>query len=85
MYCLRDPSLVVCCGGGGSVAQNTDMGGKRLQFGRKLHEKILSTGAKICTTSCQMCLAQLNDLQEHYKMPVQMKTVMELVMASMDE
>lgn len=80
-----DPRHTICCGGGGNVVQNTEMGVKRLEHARAIHEKILATGAKICTTSCQACLTQLNDLKAHYKMPVEMKTVMELVMASVEE
>lgn len=75
----------LCCGGGGSVAQNTEMGQKRLEFARAIQEEILQSGANIVATSCQMCLAQLNDMQEHYDMPVKMKSVMELVMDSLAE
>jgi Fe-S oxidoreductase len=73
----------ICCGGGGGVAQNTDMGQKRLEFGRAKRDQILASGAKIVTTSCQMCLAQLNDIQIHYELPVKTRTVMELVMESL--
>jgi Fe-S oxidoreductase len=80
-----DPRLAICCGGGGNVVQNTEMGVKRLEHARAIHEKILATQAQICATSCQACLTQLKDLQAHYNMPTQMKTVMELVMASVEE
>jgi len=73
----------LCCGGGGSVAQNTDMGQKRLENARGKRDQIMATGAKIVTTSCQMCLAQLNDIQIHYNLPVKTQTVMELVIESL--
>ncbi len=75
----------VCCGGGGSVAQNTEMGQKRLAFGKAKSDQITATEATLVTTSCQMCLAQLVDIQAHYKLPVTNRTVIELVMDSLEE
>jgi Fe-S oxidoreductase len=75
----------ICCGGGGSVAQNTDMGQKRLEFGKAKADQIKATGATMVSTSCQMCHAQLSDIQAHYELPVQNKTVIELVMESLEE
>jgi len=75
----------LCCGGGGSVAQNTDMGQKRLDFGRAKRDQIVASGAQIVSTSCQMCLAQLSDLQAHYQLPVKTKSVIELVVESLAE
>jgi len=74
-----------CCGGGGSVAQNTELGQKKLEFGRAKRDQMVATGATVVATSCQACLAQLNDIQIHYELPVKTKTVMELVMESLAE
>ncbi len=74
----------ICCGGGGSVGQNTDMGRKRLEHARMKHDQIMKTGATIVTTSCQNCLSQLNDLQSRYKMPVKVKSVVELLVEAME-
>jgi len=74
----------VCCGGGGSVGQNTDMGRKRLEHARMKRDQILRAGATIVTTSCQNCLSQLQDLQSRYAMPVEVKSVMELLVQAMD-
>jgi Fe-S oxidoreductase len=74
----------ICCGGGGSVGQNTDMGKKRLEHALKKHDQIMRTGATIVSTSCQNCLSQLNDLQSRYDMPVEIKSVMELVVQAME-
>jgi Fe-S oxidoreductase len=75
----------VCCGGGGGVLRNEDMGQKRLEFGRSKRDQILATGANIVSTTCQSCLAQLSDLQAHYDLPVKTKTVIELVVESLEE
>jgi Fe-S oxidoreductase len=77
--------LALCCAGGGSVAQNTDMGQKRLAFAKGKRDQIVATGATMVTSSCQMCLAQLSDIQAHYDLPVQVKSVMELVIESLEE
>ena len=73
----------LCCGGGGSVAQNTDMGKKRLENARPKRDQILETGAKVVATACQACLTQLNDIKVHYNMPVTVKSVLELVVESL--
>jgi Fe-S oxidoreductase len=74
----------ICCAGGGSVAQNTDMGKRRLECAKAKRDQIVATGATMVTTSCQMCLAQLADIQAHYNLPVQTKTVMELVVEAIE-
>ncbi len=74
----------ICCGGGGSVGQNTDMGKKRLEHARMKHDQIMNTGADIIATSCQNCLSQLGDLQARYNMPLQVKSVIELLVEAME-
>jgi Fe-S oxidoreductase len=74
----------ICCGGGGSVGQNTDMGKKRLEHARLKRDQILRSEATIVTTSCQNCLSQLQDLQARYSMPVEVKSVIELVVEAME-
>lgn len=75
----------LCCGGGGSVAQNADMGSKRLEHAEKKRDQILATGADILTTCCQNCLSQLEDLKSRYNMPIQVKSVIELLVESMEQ
>ncbi len=74
----------ICCGGGGSVSQNSDMGSKRLEHAMWKRDQILRTGADILTTSCQNCLTQLGDMQSRYNMPVEIKSVMELVVEAIE-
>lgn len=74
----------LCCCGGGSVVQNTDLGKKRLEHARGKRDQILRTGATILATCCQNCLSQLNDLQSRYDMPLEVKSVIELVVESIE-
>jgi Fe-S oxidoreductase len=74
----------ICCGGGGSVGQNTDMGRKRLEHAHMKRDQIMKTGATIITTSCQNCLSQLTDLQARYDMPLEVKSVIELMVEAME-
>jgi Fe-S oxidoreductase len=69
----------LCCGGGGLVNQNTDMGAMRMKVPVHKREVILETQAEILATACQACQAQLIDLQEKHEMPLEVKSVMQLV------
>jgi Fe-S oxidoreductase len=75
----------MCCGGGGSVGQNTRMGQKKLEHAIAKRDQIIRSGANIIATSCQNCLSQLGDLQSRYDMPVEVKSVIELVVESIEE
>jgi len=74
----------ICCGGGGSVGQNADMGTKRLEHAKRKRDQIMNTGAQILATCCQNCLSQLTDLRDRYAMPVEVKSVIELLVESME-
>ncbi|MEW6349049.1 MAG: (Fe-S)-binding protein [Thermodesulfobacteriota bacterium] len=74
----------ICCGGGGSVGQNTDMGQKKIEHARNKADQILRTKATILSTSCQNCLSQLGDLQSRYNMPLDVKSVIELMVQAME-
>ncbi len=74
----------ICCGGGGSVKQNPQMGTKRLEHARAKRDQILKTGAEVVVTSCQSCLSQLTDLQERYEMPVKVKSLIEFLVEAIE-
>ncbi len=74
----------ICCGGGGSVAQNTEMGSKRLEHAEAKRDQILASGASIVTSSCQNCMSQIQDLKDRYNMPVEIKSLIELVVEAME-
>lgn len=74
----------ICCGGGGSVGQNSNMGKKKLEHARMKHDQILRTGAGILSTCCQNCLSQLGDLQSRYEMPLEVKSVIQLLVEAIE-
>lgn len=75
----------LCCGGGGGTAQNSDMGKKRLENAKGKRDQIVATGADVVSSSCQACLAQLGDMKVYYDLPVEIKSVIELVVESLKQ
>lgn len=74
----------LCCGGGGSVIQNPTFGQKRFEHAKLKRDQILRTGASVVSTSCQNCLSQLDDLRGRYDMPVQVKSVIKLLVEALE-
>ncbi len=68
-----------CCGGGGGQLAMTRFAQRRLEAGKIKADQIRSTGAKIVATPCHNCIDQLIELNKHYKLGVQVKTVSEIV------
>jgi Fe-S oxidoreductase len=60
------------------------MGKKRLEHARMKHDQIMSTGANILVTSCQNGLSQFVDLKARYRMPLEVKSVIELLVEAME-
>lgn len=75
-----DPRYNWCCGGGGGLVA---MGDETLDFRMKSAkvkvDQVKATGAKILTTACENCHAQLNDLNNHYKMGVDVQFLSSLI------
>jgi Fe-S oxidoreductase len=68
-----------CCGGGGGLIAVTEMMDTRMQGGLPKVEQIQRTGAKWVATTCENCTTQLEDLNEHYGLGVEIKGVVDLV------
>ncbi len=68
-----------CCGGGGGQLAMTRFSERRLKAGKIKADQIRNTGASIVATPCHNCIDQLMELNKHYKLGVQIKTVCELV------
>ncbi|MBN1425642.1 (Fe-S)-binding protein [Candidatus Fermentibacteria bacterium] len=68
-----------CCGGGGGQLAMTNYADRRLEAGRIKADQIRRTGAKIVAVPCHNCIDQLMELNKHYGLGVELKTVCELV------
>jgi Fe-S oxidoreductase len=68
-----------CCGGGGGQLAMTQYASRRLQAGKVKADQIKKTGAKIVVTPCHNCIDQLMELNKHYQLGVEVKTVAEMV------
>jgi Fe-S oxidoreductase len=75
-----DPRYNWCCGGGGGLVA---MGDETLDFRMKSAkvkvDQVQETGAKILATACENCHAQLSDLNNHYKMGVDVQFLSSLI------
>lgn len=68
-----------CCGGGGGQLAMTRFKERRIRAGKIKAEQINATGAKIVATPCHNCIDQLMELNKHYKLNVEIKTISEIV------
>jgi len=69
-----DPRYNWCCGGGGGlVALGEETLDFRMRSSRVKAEQVKKTGAEILTTACENCHTQLDNLNEHYKMGVDVR------------
>jgi len=68
-----------CCGGGGGQLAMTRFSQRRLKAGKIKVDQIQKTGAKCVATPCHNCIDQLMELNKHYKMGIEIKTVCEIV------
>jgi Fe-S oxidoreductase len=67
-----------CCGGGGGQLAMTRYSERRLKVGKIKADQIRETGAKIVATPCHNCIDQLMEINKHYKLNIQLKTVCEI-------
>ncbi|MBE0461440.1 MAG: (Fe-S)-binding protein [Candidatus Aminicenantes bacterium] len=68
-----------CCGGGGGQLAMTRFAERRLKAGKIKADQIKNTGAEVVVTPCHNCIDQLMELNKHYKLGVEIKTVCEIV------
>ncbi len=68
-----------CCGGGGGQLSMTNFAKRRIEAGRIKADQIRATGAEVVVTPCHNCIDQLMELNKHYKLKVEIKTVSEVV------
>jgi Fe-S oxidoreductase len=67
-----------CCGGGGGlvIAAEPEF---RMMTSRVKADQIKATGADVLATACEMCFAQLKDLNDDFELDLQVSLVSELI------
>jgi Fe-S oxidoreductase len=68
-----------CCGGGGGLIADMDMFDTRMRGGLPKVQQIRETGAEWVVTACENCKTQLEDLNEHYELGVEIKGIWDLI------
>jgi Fe-S oxidoreductase len=75
-----EPKYNWCCGGGGGlVALGEETLDFRMKSSRVKADQVKDTGAAILATACENCHTQLSNLNDHYKMEVQVEFLSSLV------
>jgi Fe-S oxidoreductase len=75
-----DPCYNWCCGGGGGlVALGEETLDFRMKSSRVKADQVKATGAKILTTACENCHTQLSNLNDHYRMGLEVEFLSSLV------
>jgi len=70
----REPKYNWCCGGGGGlVALGEETLDFRMKSARVKVDQVKATGAETLATACENCHTQLSNLNDHYKMGVEVK------------
>jgi Fe-S oxidoreductase len=67
-----------CCGGGGGQLSMSEYAARRKSAGRIKAEQIARTKAQVVASPCHNCLDQLAELNKHYKLGVDVKSVLEI-------
>ena len=75
-----EPKYNWCCGGGGGlVALGEETLDFRMKSSRVKADQVKDTGATILATACENCHTQLSNLNDHYKMEMQVEFLSSMV------
>ncbi len=75
-----EPKYNWCCGGGGGlVALGDETLDFRMKSARVKVDQVKETGAPILATACENCHTQLDNLNDHYKMNVDVRFLSSMV------
>lgn len=72
-----------CCGGGGGLVALPEYDEKRLRAGKPKAEQIQSAVAAIVAAACENCRLQLGDLNNHYKLGVDVTALADLIVKAL--
>lgn len=68
-----------CCGGGGGQLSMSEYNERRMKIAEIKAEQIRKTGATVVVTPCHNCVDQLLQIENKFKLGVQIKTLAEVV------
>jgi len=68
-----------CCGAGSGLVAVPEYADIRMEVGKKKAEQIEQTRASFVVTSCDNCLHQIGELNEHYKLNIETSNVSQFV------
>jgi Fe-S oxidoreductase len=68
-----------CCGGGGGQLAMSEYNDRRMKIGAIKADQIRATGATTVVTPCHNCVDQLMQINSHFKLGIQIKTLAEVV------
>ncbi|HLE60787.1 MAG TPA: (Fe-S)-binding protein [Thermoanaerobaculaceae bacterium] len=68
-----------CCGGGGGLLAASEHTAKRLDAGKVKADQIRATGARVVASPCHNCIDQLMEMNRHYALGIQVRTLGEIV------
>lgn len=68
-----------CCGGGGGQLAMSEYNERRMKISEVKANQIVKTGAKVVVTPCHNCVDQLSQINFHFKLGVEIKTIAEIV------
>lgn len=68
-----------CCGGGGGMLAMSEYNERRIKVGEIKAEQIRNTGADVVITPCHNCVDQLTQINNTYKLKVEIKSLAEVV------
>lgn len=75
-----DPRMNWCCGGGGGlVALGEETLDFRMKSSRVKADQIRETGAATLVTACENCHTQLSNINDHYKLGINVKFLSSMV------
>ena len=75
-----EPRYNWCCGGGGGlVAMGEDTLDFRMKSASVKVDQVNATGARVLATACENCHAQLSNLNDHYKMGVDVRFLSSMI------
>jgi Fe-S oxidoreductase len=68
-----------CCGGGGGQLAMSEYNERRMKIAEIKADQIRKTGAKVVVTPCHNCVDQLSQINFHFKLGIEIKTIAEVV------